>query len=50
MFGRRVAFWLTVAGVSLVSPFALNVVADKLPIRGLKRFRDYIYCAPGQGS
>jgi len=47
VFGRRAAFWLAVGGVSLIAPFALNQAADKLPFRGLKRFRDYIYCAPG---
>lgn len=47
MFGRRAAFWLAVGGVAILAPFALNVVADKLPSRGLKRFRDYTLCRAG---
>lgn len=44
---RRLAFWGSVAGVAMLTPFVVNLAADKLPIRGLRRFRDYIYCAPG---
>lgn len=43
---RKIAFWLTVGGVSIISPFVFNVVADKVPSRGLKRLRDYIF-SPG---
>lgn len=39
---KRVAFWVAVGGVAIIAPFALNLAADKLPIPGLKRFRDYI--------
>ncbi len=28
---RRAAFWLTVAGVSLVTPYALGVLASRFP-------------------
>ncbi|MHB8431021.1 MAG: hypothetical protein ACYDDZ_10930 [Acidimicrobiales bacterium] len=28
--GRRIAFWMTVAGVSLVSPYVLGVLAAKV--------------------
>jgi hypothetical protein len=44
---RRFAFWSAVFGIAVAAPFAVNLAADKIPIRGLKRFRDYIYCAPG---
>lgn len=49
MFGRRAAFWLAVAGVATLTPFAINLAANKLPLPGLRRFRDFIYCAPSQG-
>lgn len=39
---RRVAFWVTVGGVSLISPFVLNLAADKVPVPGLAAFRDFI--------
>lgn len=42
MFGRRLAFWGAVAGMVILTPFAFNVAVDRLPFRGLKRFRDYV--------
>ena len=42
MKAKRLAFWGGVAGMIIVVPFAFNVVVDRLPSRGLKRFRDYI--------
>lgn len=35
---RRVAFWGAVAGVSLVSPFVLELAAERWPSSGLIRF------------
>jgi len=40
--GRPFAFWLGVGGVSLMSLFALNVAADRIPSAGLGEFRDFI--------
>lgn len=42
MRGRRIAFWGTVAIVALLAPVGLNLAADKLPVPGLSRFRDYV--------
>lgn len=44
---RRASFWITVGGVSLLSSFALELAADRLPSVGLKRFRDYVHAGPG---
>jgi hypothetical protein len=41
--GRRAAFWLAVGGVSIVSNFLLEVLADKLPSLGLARFVAYTH-------
>ena len=35
---HRAAFWLTVGGVSILSNFALELVALKAPWLGLRRF------------
>lgn len=42
MRGRPLAFWLAVGGTSLLSMFAVNLAADRLPLPGLEEFRDYI--------
>lgn len=39
--GRPVAFFLAVGGTSIVSLFLLNLAADRLPLPGLREFRDY---------
>jgi hypothetical protein len=39
---RRFAFWLTVAGVSILSQIGFNIVADKAPgLSGLRDLNDY---------
>lgn len=39
---RRAAFWLTVAGVSILAQVGFNIAADKLPqLRGLRDLNDY---------
>lgn len=43
MFGKKAAFWLAVGGVSILSQFALELAADKLPSLGLARFTAYIH-------
>ena len=43
MTGRRLAFWGAVAGVSIVSNFALEVLADKVPSLGLARFTAFTH-------
>ena len=47
MFGKRLAFWLAVGGVSIASNFVLEVVADKVPSLGLARFVAYTHRGPG---
>lgn len=39
---RRIAFWLTVAGVAVLAPVGFNLAADKLPFPGLSKLRDYV--------
>lgn len=39
---RRAAFWLGVAGVSILSQIGFNLAADKLPgLQGLRHLNDY---------
>ncbi len=41
--GRQPAFWLAVAGVSILAPVTLNLAADRLGhvVPGLRTFNDY---------
>lgn len=40
---RRAFFWLTVAGVSMLSPVVLNLAADRFPqAQGLTTLNDYV--------
>lgn len=41
--GRRLSFWLAVAGVSILSNFALEAVADKAGTPGLARFTAFTH-------
>lgn len=41
MAGRRLSFWLAVAGVSLTTQFVAEVVAERWPQLGLARFIAY---------
>lgn len=47
MAGRRLAFWGAVAGVSIISQFALELLADKVPSLGLGRFVAFTHRGPG---
>lgn len=42
MFGKRLSFWAAVGGVSLLSQFAIQLVADKTNSTGLKSFVNYL--------
>ena len=48
MFGRKASFWLAVGGVAILSQFALELAARKLPIPGLLRFTEFVHCGPGR--
>jgi hypothetical protein len=41
--GQRPAFWLAVAGVSLIAPVVMNLAADRLGhvVPGLSTLNDY---------
>lgn len=43
MGGRRVTFWLGVAGVSLLANFGLELAAAKFPQLGLARFTAFTH-------
>ena len=47
MAGKRLAFWAAVGGVSILSNFLLEVVADKVPSLGLAKFTAYTHRGPG---
>lgn len=38
---RRAAFWLTVAGVSILAQLGFNIAADRLHVPGLRDLNDY---------
>jgi hypothetical protein len=44
---RKAGFWLTVAGVSILAQFGLELLADKVPQLGLARFVSYTHRGPG---
>jgi hypothetical protein len=50
MAGRKAAFWLTVAGVSALTQFGLELAARKIPSDGLRRFVAFIHCGPQGGA
>ena len=39
---RRVSFWLAVAGVAILAPLGLQVVATKTSSAGLAQFNSYL--------
>lgn len=43
MFGKRVSFWLAVAGVTVVTPPLINLAADRVgdKVPGLRTLNDY---------
>ena len=45
---RRLAFWLAVGGVSILSQFVLEVVSDRAPQLGLGQFVAYTHKGASQ--
>jgi len=43
MLGKRLSFWLAVGGVSLLTQFGVELLADKTQSRGLRSFVTYIH-------
>lgn len=43
MLGRRLSFWLAVGGVSVLSNFGLELVANRWPQLGLARFTAFTH-------
>jgi hypothetical protein len=41
--GSRAAFWVTVAGVSILANFGLELVSLKVPQLGLRRFTAFTH-------
>ncbi len=40
---QRLAFWATVAGVSILANFGLELLSNKVPQLGLKRFTAFTH-------
>lgn len=38
MAGKRLGFWVAVAGVSILANFGLELLAEKVPSLGLREF------------
>lgn len=43
---RKPAFWVAVAGTSILANFGLELLADKVPSLGLSRFVAYTHRGP----
>ena len=46
MYGKKIGFWIAVGGVGILSNFALELLADKVPSLGLSRFVAYSHRGP----
>lgn len=46
--GRRLSFWLGVAGVSLLANFGAELVAELVPQLGLRRLVSYTHSGGNQ--
>ncbi len=47
---RRGAFWLTVAGVAVLANVGVEILADWVPLPGLRRLVAYTHRGPGGAS
>ncbi|HWB34590.1 MAG TPA: hypothetical protein VHA75_01050 [Rugosimonospora sp.] len=47
---RKASFWVAVGGVSILSQFAIELAARKVPIPGLRQFVGFIHCGPGKAA
>lgn len=47
MGGRRLSFWLGVAGVSILANFGLELVTTRFPQLGLARFTSFTHQGKG---
>ncbi len=45
--GKRLAFWVAVGGVSVLSNFFVELAAAKYPHRGFARFVEFAHRGPG---
>jgi hypothetical protein len=43
MAAKRFAFWATVAGVSILANFGLELLRDKAPFEGLDKFVSFVH-------
>jgi hypothetical protein len=43
MAGRKAAFWVAVAGVSIIANFAVEYAAARLPVGGLRSFVSFLH-------
>lgn len=50
MFGKRAAFWLAVAGTSILAHVGLELAADRLPFDGLRQLVAYVHRGPVGGA
>lgn len=50
MAGRRLAFWVTVGGVSILANFLLELAAAKLPSGGFQQFVSFVHRGPSGGQ
>jgi hypothetical protein len=47
---RRAAFWATVGGVSILANFLLEVVAERVPQLGLRKFAAFTHLGLGSAG
>jgi len=48
MLGRKFAFWLGVAGVSILANFGLELLSDRVPSLGLQQLTAYTHRGAGK--
>lgn len=47
MAGKRLSFWVAVAGVSVIANFAVELIAEKVPSLGLREFVAFTHRGTG---
>jgi hypothetical protein len=47
---RRFSFWAAVGGVAILAQVGVEILADKVPVPGLRRLVAYMHRGPGGTS
>jgi len=47
---RRFSFWAAVGGVAILAQVGVEILADRVPVPGLRRLVAYMHRGPGGAS